>query len=248
MTMQVIPAVDIKGGKCVRLYQGDYNQETVFSEDPVSMASKWQAQGARRLHIVDLDGAASGEPKNINIIKAIVKQTGLPVQLGGGIRDEATVAKLLDIGIQRVILGTTAIEQPELVQKLCQKYDQAIIAGIDTRDGFVATHGWKKNTKVTALDLAQQMATLGVSRVLYTDIKRDGTLTEPNYQAIAQLIDKGKLPIIAAGGISAISHLKKLREIGVEGAIVGKALYTGNINLKEALAIEEENKGANREC
>jgi phosphoribosylformimino-5-aminoimidazole carboxamide ribotide isomerase len=246
MTMQVIPAVDIKSGKCVRLYQGDYKQETVFSEDPVAMASKWQAQGARRLHIVDLDGAASGEPKNIDIIEAIVKQTGLPVQLGGGIRDEATVAKLLDIGIQRVILGTTAIEQPGLVQKLCQKYNQAIIAGIDARYGFVATRGWKKNTKVTALDLAQQMATIGVLRILYTDIKRDGTLTEPNYLAIAELIDKVKLPVIAAGGISAISHLKKLEEIGVEGAIVGKALYTGNINLKEALAIEEENKGANR--
>jgi len=244
--MQVIPAVDIKGGKCVRLYQGDYNQETVFGEDPVAMALKWQAQGARRLHIVDLDGAASGEPKNIDIIETIVKQTGLPVQLGGGIRDEVTVAKLLDIGIQRVILGTTAIEQPGLVQKLCQKYSQAIIAGIDVRDGFVATHGWKKNTQVTALDLAQQMATLGVPRILYTDIKRDGTLTEPNYLAISQLMDKVKLPVIAAGGISALSHLKKLKEIGVEGAIVGKALYTGNINLKEALAIEEENEGANR--
>jgi len=244
--MQVIPAVDIKGGKCVRLYQGDYNQETVFSEDPVAMALKWQSQGARRLHIVDLDGAASGEPKNINIIKAIVEQTGLPVQLGGGIRDEATVAKLLNIGIKRVILGTIAIEQPELVRKLCQKFNQAIIAGIDARDGFVATRGWKKDTTVTALELAQQMATLGVPRILYTDIKRDGTLTEPNYRAIAELVDKVKLAVIAAGGISALSHLKKLNEIGVEGAIIGKALYTGNINLNEALAIEEENKGVNR--
>ncbi len=244
--MQVIPAVDIKGGKCVRLYQGDYNQETVFSEDPVAMALKWQSQGARRLHIVDLDGAASGEPKNISIIEAIVKQTGLPIQLGGGIRDEATVAKLLNIGIKRVILGTIAIEQPELMRKLCQKFSQAIIAGIDAKDGLVATHGWKKDTAVTALDLAQQMATLGVPRILYTDIKRDGTLTEPNYGAIAELIDKAKLPVIAAGGISALSHLEKLNEIGVEGAIIGKALYTGNINLKEALAIEKENKGANR--
>jgi phosphoribosylformimino-5-aminoimidazole carboxamide ribotide isomerase len=244
MTMQIIPAVDIKGGKCVRLYQGDYNRETVFSEDPVAMALKWQAQGARRLHIVDLDGAASGEPRNIAAIEAIVKQTGLPVQLGGGIRDEATVKKLLDIGIQRVILGTAAIEQPELILKLCQKYSEAIIAGIDARDGLVATHGWKKNTTVTALDLSQQMAALGIPRVIYTDIKRDGTLTEPNYPAIAELIDKAKLPIIAAGGISAISHLKKLKEIGVEGAIVGKALYTGNIDLKEALAIEEEIEGA----
>jgi len=242
--MQVIPAVDIKGGKCVRLYQGDYNRETVFSEDPVAMALKWQAQGARRLHIVDLDGAASGEPRNIAAIEAIVKQTGLPIQLGGGIRNETTVKKLLDIGIQRVILGTAAIEQPELIRKLCQKYNEAIIAGIDARDGLVATHGWKKNTTVTALELSQQMAALGIPRVLYTDIKRDGTLTEPNYTAIAEVIDKAKLAVIAAGGISAISHLKKLKEIGVEGAIVGKALYTGNINLKEALAIKEETEGA----
>lgn len=244
--MQIIPAVDIKGGKCVRLYQGDYNQETIFSEDPVAMAWKWQEQGARRLHIVDLDGAAGGEPKNMAIIEAIVKQTALPVQLGGGIRNETTVEKLLGIGVQRVILGTVAIEQPELVKKLCRKFSQAIIVGIDARDGLVATHGWKKDTRVTALDLAQQMALLGVTRILYTDIKRDGTLTEPNYEAIAELMDKAKLPVIAAGGISAIRHLQKLKEMGAEGAIVGKALYTGNINLPEALALEKENEGASR--
>lgn len=242
--MQIIPAVDIKGGKCVRLYQGDYNQETVFSEDPVAMAMQWQSQGARRLHIVDLDGAASGEPRNLAIIEAIVKQAGVPVQLGGGIRDEATVKKLLGIGIKRVILGTVAIEQPELIQKLCQKFSQAIIVGIDARDGFVATRGWKQSTTVTALELAQEMASLGVPRILYTDIKRDGTLTEPNYQALADLLTRVKLPIIAAGGIAAISHLHKLKELGVEGAIVGKALYTGNINLREALALEKDHKGA----
>lgn len=242
--MQIIPAVDIKGGKCVRLYQGDYSQETVFSEDPVAMAQQWQSQGARRLHIVDLDGAASGEPRNLAIIEAIVQQTGLPVQLGGGIRDEATVTRLLDIGVKRVILGTIAIEQPELTQKLCQKFGQAIIVGIDARDGFVATRGWKQSTTVTALELAQQMAALGVPRLLYTDIKRDGTLTEPNYQAIAELLNKTKLPVIAAGGIAAVSHLQKLKELGAEGAIVGKALYTGNINLPEALALENDTKGA----
>lgn len=244
--MQVIPAVDIKGGKCVRLYQGDYSQETVFSEDPVAMAVKWQAQGAKRLHIVDLDGAASGETKNIAIIEAIVKQTGLPVQLGGGIRDEAIVQRLLSTGVQRVILGTVAIERPELVKILCQKFGQAIIVGIDARDGFVAIHGWKKGTTVTTLALAQQMAALGVPRILYTDIKRDGTLTEPNYQVIAELIDKVKLPVIAAGGISAVTHLKRLKEIGVEGVVIGKALYTGNISLKEALAIEGKSKGAHK--
>jgi phosphoribosylformimino-5-aminoimidazole carboxamide ribotide isomerase len=238
--MEILPAIDLKGGKCVRLYQGDYTQETVFSEDPVAMARQWQAQGARKLHVIDLDGAASGQPKNLSIIEAIVKQTGLPVQLGGGIRDEATVKKLLDIGIQRVILGTVAIETPGLVKELCHKFSQAIIVGIDARDGFVATRGWKQDTTVTVLKLAQDMVRLGAQRILYTDIKRDGTLTEPNYQVITNLLNKVKLHIIAAGGISAISHLQELKKLGVEGAVIGKALYTGNISLREALVLEDD--------
>jgi phosphoribosylformimino-5-aminoimidazole carboxamide ribotide isomerase len=240
--MQIFPAIDLKGGKCVRLYQGDYSLETVFSEDPVAMAHKWQARGARRLHLVDLDGAASGEPVNLAIVKSIVSQTGLPVQLGGGIRDEATVQKLLDAGVNRVILGTIAIEKPELVSQLCHKFGQSIIVGIDARDGLVATRGWKQTTTVAAVDLAQEMAILGAARILYTDIRRDGTLTEPNYPAIAELMTMSGLPVIAAGGISAISHLQKLKELGVEGAVIGKALYTGNIDLKQAMALEPDNK------
>jgi phosphoribosylformimino-5-aminoimidazole carboxamide ribotide isomerase len=235
--MEIIPAVDIKGGKCVRLYQGDYSQETVFSEDPVAVALDWQAQGAGRLHVVDLDGAASGEPRNIAVVETIVKQVSLPVQLGGGIRDEATVAKLLAIGIGRVILGTAAVENSGLVEILCQKYGEAIAIGIDARDGRVATHGWAKGTEVAALALGRSMAAVGVRRIIYTDIKRDGTLTEPDFEAIADIVKGVNLPIIAAGGISALSHLRKLKELGVEGAIVGKALYTGDINLKEALAL-----------
>jgi phosphoribosylformimino-5-aminoimidazole carboxamide ribotide isomerase len=235
--MEIIPAVDIKDGKCVRLYQGDYRQETVFSEDPVAVALNWQAQGAGRLHLVDLDGAASGEPRNIAVVEAIVKQVSLPVQLGGGIRDEATVARLLAIGINRVILGTVAVENSELVERLCQKYGGAIVVGIDARDGRVATHGWTKGTEVAALALGLRMAATGVSRLIYTDIKRDGTLTEPGFEAIAEMVKGVSLPIIAAGGISALSHLKKLKELGVEGAIVGKALYTGDIKLNEALAL-----------
>jgi phosphoribosylformimino-5-aminoimidazole carboxamide ribotide isomerase len=235
--MEIIPAVDIKDGKCVRLYQGDYRQETVFSEDPVAVALNWQAQGAGRLHLVDLDGAASGEPRNIAVVEAIVKQVSLPVQLGGGIRDEATVVRLLAIGINRVILGTVAVENSELVERLCQKYGGAIVVGIDARDGRVATHGWKKDTEVAALALGRRMAATGVSRLIYTDIKRDGTLTEPGFEAIAEMVKGVSLPIIAAGGISALSHLRKLKELGVEGAIVGKALYTGDIKLNEALAL-----------
>jgi len=235
--MEIIPAVDIKGGKCVRLYQGDYDQETVFSENPVAVALKWQAQGAGRLHLVDLDGAASGEPRNIAVVEAIVRQVGLPVQLGGGIRDEATVAKLLAMGVSRVIVGTAAVENSELVERLCQKYGEAIVVGIDARDGLVATYGWKKGTEVAALALGQRMAAIGVRRLIYTDIKRDGTLTEPGFEAIAEMVKGVNLPIIAAGGISALGHLRKLKELGVEGAIVGKALYTGDIKLKEALAL-----------
>ena len=234
--MEVIPAVDIKGGKCVRLYQGDYLKETVFSENPVDVAMGWRAQGAKRLHVIDLDGAAGGEPVNIKVIEAIVRQVDLPVQLGGGIRDEATVAKLLDIGIDRVILGTVAVENPELVKSLCRKYSEAIVVGIDARDGFVATRGWVKGTEIKALELGLQMADLGVKRIIYTDIKRDGTLTEPGFEAIAGMVKGVNLPIIAAGGISKLSHLRKLKKLGVEAAIVGRAIYTGDINLKEALA------------
>jgi phosphoribosylformimino-5-aminoimidazole carboxamide ribotide isomerase len=235
--MEVIPAVDIKGGKCVRLYQGDYDRETVFSEDPVAAALNWQAQGAGRLHLVDLDGAAGGEPRNIDVIEAVVKQVGLPVQLGGGIRDEATVAKLLDIGVNRVILGTAAVENSKLVERLCRKYGEAIVVGIDARDRNVATHGWVKGTEIKALKLGLQMVDIGARRIIYTDIKRDGTLTEPDFEAIAEMVKGVNLPIIAAGGISALGHLRRLKELGVEGAIVGKALYTGDIDLKAALAL-----------
>jgi phosphoribosylformimino-5-aminoimidazole carboxamide ribotide isomerase len=239
--MEIIPAVDIKGGRCVRLYQGDYLKETVFSGNPVDVAMGWKAQGARRLHVIDLDGAAGGKPRNITVIEAIVKRVGLPVQLGGGIRDEVTVARLLAMGIDRVILGTAAVENAELVKSLCQKYGESIVVGIDARDGFVATHGWIKATEIKALDLGLQMADLGVKRVIYTDIKRDGTLTEPAFEAIAGMVNGLDVPVIAAGGISKISHLKKLKKLGVEGAVLGRAIYTGDVNLKEALeAIEIE--------
>jgi len=242
--MEIIPAVDIKGGKCVRLYQGDYRKETVFSDNPVDVAMGWKAQGAKRLHVIDLDGAAGGKPRNIKIIEAIVKQVGLPVQLGGGIRDEATVAKLLDIGVDRVILGTIAAEKEnrELVKSLCRKYSEAIVVGIDVRDGRVATRGWlasawDMNMAFTALRFAESVVDLGARRIIYTDIKQDGTLAEPNFDGVIELVRGVKAKIIAAGGISKLSHLKKLAEVGVEGAIVGKALYTGDIKLGEALAL-----------
>ena len=233
--MEIIPAIDIKGGKCVRLYQGDYSQETVFSEDPVSIALHWQSSGASRLHLVDLDGAKVGEPRHLDIIREIVRAIQLPIQLGGGIRSLETVEQVLRIGVQRAILGTAAAEEPELVKEACHRFGEAIVVGIDARDGYVAIQGWQRRTDITALEMIKQMSALGVSRFIYTDISRDGTLTEPNFKAIAELLAGTNLPLIASGGISSLEHLYRLSQLGVEGAIVGRALYTGDIDLKEAI-------------
>ena len=233
--IEIIPAVDIKGGKCVRLYQGDYNQVTQFSDDPLDVALKWQAMGASRLHIVDLDGAASGESGNMDIIQNIASAMLIPTQLGGGMRDIDTIQKILTMGIERVILGTVAVENPELVEAACKRFNDYIIVSIDARDGFVATRGWVQETTLTTVKFAQNMANLGVRRFIYTDIIRDGTLTEPNFSAISELVHSTKLPVIAAGGVTSILHLKMLKQLGVEGAIIGKALYTGDIKLKEAI-------------
>lgn len=233
--MEIIPAVDIRGGKCVRLYQGDYRQQTVFAENPAAVALKWQAQGANWLHVVDLDGAAVGKPRNMAAVEEIMKTSGLLVELGGGIRQEGVVAKLLQKGVSRIILGTAAIESPSLVEKLSQRFGNAIAVGLDARDGRITVHGWQKDTVVDFLQLCQQMVGLGVSRFIYTDVKRDGTLTEPNFDAIERLIAEVDVPIIASGGISRLGHLRRLKELGVEGAIIGKALYTGDINLQEAI-------------
>lgn len=191
--------------------------------------------GASRLHIVDLDGAASGEPGNIDIIRELAASVLVPTQLGGGIRRIETIEELLKIGFERIILGTAAVEDPELVREACRRFGDAIIAGIDTREGRVATHGWRQDTQRGSIEFARTLAQMGVKRFIYTDITRDGTLTEPNFSAIAELIDAIRLPVIAAGGISSITHLKILKQVGAEGAIVGRALYTGDIKLKEAM-------------
>ncbi len=201
------------------------------------MALKWQSMGAPRLHLVDLDGAATGEIGNLEIITNITKAMLIPVQLGGGIRRIETIETLLKIGIDRVVLGTAAVEDPQLVTEACRRYQESIIVAIDARNGMVATRGWVKDTGLTAIELTEAMARKGVRRFIYTDIERDGTLTEPNFAAISGLIDEIKLPVIAAGGIATINHLTVLQKIGVEGAIIGKALYTGDINLKEALEV-----------
>lgn len=233
--MEIIPAIDIKGGKCVRLYQGDYNQETVFSEDPVTAALTWYSQGARWLHIVDLDGAAAGEPQNMEVVEEITKESGLLIELGGGIRQEEVAEKLLHQGVNRIILGTAAIENRELVKKLCQQFGEAIAVSLDARDGKIAIEGWRKNTVFEVFRLSQEMVDAGVKRFIYTDIKRDGTLTEPNFDVISRLLAEATVPIIVAGGICKLDHLQRLKELGVEGAIIGKALYTGDIDLGETI-------------
>ena len=233
--MEIIPAIDLRGGKCVRLYQGDYAQETVFSENPVDVAKHWQSLGAKRIHIVDLDGAAKGKVCHFPVISSIVSAVKIPVQVGGGIRTLESIEELLDAGIDRVILGTAAIENQDLIKEGCKRFKNRIIAGVDARDGYVATRGWVESSKVTAIELIERMKSIGVGRFIYTDISRDGTLTEPNFSAIEELVAGVDAKVIAAGGITSIEHLRRLAALGIEGAIVGRALYTGHIDLKKAL-------------
>jgi len=235
--MEVIPAIDLRGGRCVRLYQGDYGKETVYSDDPLSVALRWQAEGARRLHLVDLDGAREGRPVNGEAIGRIARGVSIPVQVGGGIRSLEAVEVALALGAQRVILGTAAVEMPELVAEACRRYGEAIIVGVDARDGCVAVRGWLEASTLKAADLIQAMADLGVCRFIYTDIARDGTLTGPNFTALAELTSRFSLPIIVAGGVARLEHLRRLASLGAEGAIAGKALYTGDLSLREALSL-----------
>ena len=236
--MEVIPAIDLLGGNCVRLYQGDYGQSEVFGEDPVTMAKKWQDQGATRLHLVDLDGAKTGEPINLGAIANIVSALDIPIQVGGGLRDRARVAQLLSLGVRSAILGTIAVEKPELVGELCAEFPGQIIVGIDARNGKVATKGWLETSEVEAVELAQRMAKFGAAAIIYTDIYRDGTMQGPNLDALRDLCTHIDIPVIASGGVSSVTDLLSLlglEAIGVTGAIVGRAIYTGDVVLKEAI-------------
>ncbi|MBW4574364.1 MAG: 1-(5-phosphoribosyl)-5-[(5-phosphoribosylamino)methylideneamino]imidazole-4-carboxamide isomerase [Aphanothece sp. CMT-3BRIN-NPC111] len=236
--MDVIPAIDLLEGKCVRLYQGDYARSQVFNENPADVAKQWVDQGASWLHIVDLDGAKIGQPANLKAIAAIVASVSVPIQVGGGLRDGTSVSQLLNMGVQRVILGTVAVEEPELVRSLCAEFPGQIVVGIDARNGRVATRGWLETSEVLAIDLAQQMADMGAAAIIYTDIHRDGTLQGPNLDALRELASKISIPTIASGGVSSITDLLSLlalEPLGVSGVIVGRALYTGDISLKEAL-------------
>ncbi len=236
--MEVIPAIDLLGGCCVRLYQGDYDKSQIFNENPVEVAKQWEEQGATRLHVVDLDGAKAGKIVNLEAIAAIVEAISIPVEVGGGLRSLDTVQQLLNLGVRWAILGTVAVEQPELVQQLCQQFPEQIIIGIDARNGKVATRGWLETSEVLATQLATQMQELGAAAVIYTDIHRDGTLSGPNLDALREMAEAIDIPVIASGGMSSVTDLLSLLALepqGVKGAIIGRALYTGDISLTEAL-------------
>lgn len=236
--MEVIPAIDLLDGKCVRLYQGDYDQASIFNNNPVEVARQWSKEGATRLHVVDLDGAKEGKSVNLSVIEAIANAIDIPVQVGGGLRDRPSVVRLLNTGVQRAILGTVAVEKPELVTQLCSEFPEQIVVGIDARNGKVATRGWLETSEVDAKELAKRMAQQGAAAIIYTDIHRDGTLSGPNMPALREVAESIDIPVIASGGVSSLSDLLSLLSLelmGVTGAIIGRAIYTGDVSLKEAV-------------
>ncbi len=236
--MEIIPAIDLLNGKCVRLNQGNYNEVTKFSSDPVKQAQTWESQGAKRLHLVDLDGAKTGEPINDLTIKEIKKSIKIPIQLGGGIRSFDRAKELFGIGIDRIILGTIAIENPKLVKDLSKEYPKRVAVGIDAKDGMVATRGWLKKSEISSLELAKQLNDLELAAIISTDIATDGTLKGPNIQALREIAEISINPVIASGGIGSIADLISLGDFeneGIEGVIVGRAIYDGSLDLKEAI-------------
>jgi phosphoribosylformimino-5-aminoimidazole carboxamide ribotide isomerase len=236
--MQIIPAIDLLDGQCVRLHQGDYDQVTRFSDDPVAQALAWQHQGAERLHLVDLDGARTGEPVNDRVVRAITSALAIPVQLGGGVRSVERAEALLAYGLDRVILGTVALEQPDLVRQLATRHPGRIVVGIDARDGLVATRGWLESSAVAATSLAASFEGSGVAALITTDIATDGTLAGPNLGFLRAMAQASSIPVIASGGVGDLADLLSLLSLaplGVEGVIVGRALYDGRVDLAEAL-------------
>ena len=236
--MQIIPAIDLLGGSCVRLHQGDYDKVTRFSDDPVAQAMRWQEQGAERLHLVDLDGARSGEPANDSAIRAITSALTIPVQLGGGVRTAERAETLLTCGLDRVILGTVALEQPQLVMDLAERHPGRVVVGIDARHGKVATKGWLEDSNTEATALAGRFNASAIAAIISTDISTDGTLEGPNLQALREMAEASSVPVIASGGVGCMADLLALltlEPLGVEAVIVGRALYDGRIDLGEAL-------------
>jgi len=241
--MIIIPAVDIKNGRCVRLLQGRMDSETVFSNDPAAMARRWQDEGAEIIHVVDLDGAVGRRPQNMDAIRKIIKTVNIPVQIGGGIRTKETIRMYMDIGAGKVIIGTEAIRNPALVEAACREFPDQIVVGIDARKGKVAIEGWTETTAVDASDLAKTFENSGVAAINFTDIHRDGMQTGPNIEETRRLAESVSIPVVASGGVSTIDdviNLIPLKKVGVAGVITGKALYEGTLKLKEAIEISKQ--------
>ncbi|MEZ4526402.1 MAG: 1-(5-phosphoribosyl)-5-[(5-phosphoribosylamino)methylideneamino]imidazole-4-carboxamide isomerase [Desulfobacterales bacterium] len=237
--MIIIPAIDLKQGKCVRLLQGRMDAETVFSDDPAAMAARWAGDGAELIHVVDLDGAVRKTPQNLVSIKKILETVNIPLQIGGGIREAETIRMYLDMGLDRVIIGTEAVRNPQLVKDACKAFPGRIVVGIDARSGMVAIEGWTQTTKTPATDLARRFEDSGVAAINFTDISRDGMQTGPNIEETRKLAEAVSIPVIASGGVSSLSDIRNLlplEAVGVTGVITGRALYSGTLNLREAIS------------
>ncbi|MBQ3150754.1 MAG: 1-(5-phosphoribosyl)-5-[Clostridia bacterium] len=235
--MHIFPATDIYDGKVVRLYKGDYSQMTVYSENPLEIAKSFRAAGAEYLHVVDLEGAKNGTTPNIDIVEKLVKKSGLKVEIGGGVRTQAVVEKYIDIGVMRVIIGTTAVTDPVFLRKVVDKYGEKIAVGVDIKDGFVAIKGWTEKSEVDCFDFFRNLQNIGVSTVICTDISKDGALSGTNLPLYKELSESFNMDIIASGGVTSIDDVIALRDMNMYGAILGKAIYTGNIDLAEAVRV-----------
>ena len=235
--MQILPAIDLRGGKCVRLRQGDYTQETVFGDDPAEMARHWVELGGQFLHLVDLDGAKDGAPTNLEAISAIVKSVGVPCELGGGIRNEETIRSLLELGLNRLVIGTLALRQPDWFREMCRKFPNRLVLGIDARNGFVATDGWLETSQTKAIELAEQFNGVPMAAIVYTDIATDGMMKGANVPAMKEMKDTVNVPVVASGGVTTLDDVRKLKDAGLDAAIIGRALYEGTIYLPDALKL-----------
>ncbi|MDR1959319.1 MAG: 1-(5-phosphoribosyl)-5-[(5-phosphoribosylamino)methylideneamino]imidazole-4-carboxamide isomerase [Planctomycetaceae bacterium] len=237
--MEIWPAIDIRGGKCVRLRQGDYSQETVFADNPLEMAKIWVSQGAKRLHLVDLDGAKTGDSVNFSVISRLAEVSGVLCEVGGGIRSEEMIRKYLDAGLHRLVLGTLAIKQPEWFKEMCYKFPQKLVLGLDAKNGFVATDGWLETSPSTAIALAKQFEAFPIAAIVYTDIATDGMMQGPNIAAMKEMRENVRTEIVASGGVTTMNDVKNLKQAGLHGCIIGRALYEKTVSLAEAVAIAE---------
>jgi phosphoribosylformimino-5-aminoimidazole carboxamide ribotide isomerase len=234
--MQILPAIDLRDGQCVRLRQGDYDQQTVFDDDPAAVAARWADGGAEFLHLVDLDGAKSGQPVNSQSVRAILDAVDIPCQLGGGVRTEDTIREWLDLGVERLVIGTKAVKEPEWFAAMCRAFPDRLVLGLDARDGLLATEGWLETSSQQATQVARHFATLPIAAIVYTDIARDGMMTGPNVQALAAMQNAVEVPVIASGGVTTADDVAQLAAVRMKGCIIGRALYEGTLTLSQALA------------